>query len=211
MNPVLRTLATVALVALAVPAALAAERASQGEPFALRDREGRVVGAFSPGDDGRPGIVLFDRDGTVHVVIDLGDLASTLRAQEGADAPRTLRTQAVAGEPREAPGARLPYGAAILAVALLAAAALVLFTALVILDRRSLRSAQQFHELWVSAMHDRDREREAYREALLSHRHAAAAQRETLDRCEDVGADVARTLERVRGEIDEQLRRLRRD
>ncbi|MGH7388668.1 MAG: hypothetical protein ACREM3_04335 [Candidatus Rokuibacteriota bacterium] len=235
MIAAVRPLVTLGLLALAVSPARAAGNVVQAEQFVLRDSEGNVVGAFSVGEGGRPGLVLYDRDGVVRVVLDLRpdgspaliltdkdgrqrvhlgmvkELLSALRAQEGAPEPRALPMQVAGGEPREAVATRLPYGAAILGVALLAVTALVLLGALIVLDRRSLRSSRQFHELWASVMHDRDRERAAFRDALLAQRNAASVQRESLQCWEDVGADMARSLERVRGEIDEQLGRLRRN
>lgn len=231
MSAALGALFTVALLALAVSPARGAGNVVQAEQFVLRDHEGNVVGAFSVGEGGRPGLILYDRDGVVRVILDLrpdgspaliltdkdgrqrvqlgvvGELLSTLRAQEAPPEPRALPAQVAGGE---VGAARLPYDAVILAVALLGITALVLLAALVILDRRSLRTSRQFHELWVSVMHDRDRERAAFRDALLAQRNAVSTQRESLDRWEDVGADMARSLERVRLEIDEQLGRLHR-
>lgn len=228
-----RALAALTILALAPAPANGSGNVVQAEQFVLRDRQGNVVGALSAGDGDRPGLVLYDKDGTVRVVLDVnpdgspalivtddeggrrvqlgivGELLSALASQGVTDWPRTLGMRVASPERRESLMPRLPYGAAILAVALLAVTALVLLVALVILDRRSLRSTQQFHELWASVMQDRERERAAFRDSLLSQRNAANVQLETLDRCADVGADVARALERMRSDIDQQLRRLR--
>jgi len=227
-----RALATLGLLAAAATPAHGAGDVVQAEQFVLRDRQGNVVGAFSVSETGRPGLVLYDGDGTVRVVLDLrpdgspaliltdrdgkqrlqlgmvGELLSALGEYAGAEAPRALG--APAAEPEgQAAGPRVPYGAMIAAIALLGVTALILLAALVILDRRALRSSQQFQELWVSTMNDRDRERAALRDTLLAQRRVAAAEREAVKRWEEVGVELARQLEHVRGEIEGQLRRLR--
>jgi hypothetical protein len=230
-----RALALVALTVLALAPAPANGSGDvvQAEQFVLRDRQGNVVGALSAGEGDRAGLVLYDKDGTVRLVLDVrpdgapaltltddegghrvqlgivGELLSALASQDMSEWPRTLQRRLASPGLQESLMPRLPYGAAILAVALLAVTALVLLVALVILDRRSLRSTQQFHELWDSIMQDRERERAAFRDNLLSQHNAANVQTETLDRCVSVGTDVARALERMRGDIEQQLRRLR--
>lgn len=227
-----RALAALTILALAPAPARGSGTVVQAEEFVLRDHQGNVVGAVSAGDGDRPSFILYDRDGTVRLVLEatpdgspaltlagdegghrvslgiVGQLLSVLASRDLGDWPRALG--APGPELRESLVPRLPYGAAILAVALLAATALVLLVALILLERRASRSTQQFHELWASVMEDRERERAAFRDTLRSHRDAADAQVQSLERCADVGADVARTLERVRNEIDQQLRRLRR-
>lgn len=228
-----RALAALTILALAPTPARANGNVVQAEEFVLRDHQGNVVGALSAGEGERPSLVLYDRDGTVRLVLEAtpdGSPALTLAGDEGGydvplgivsqllspltsrdlvDWPGALRLQ-LGPELRESLVPRLPYGAAILAVAVLATTALVLLVALILLERRAVRSTRQFQELWASVMEDRERERAAFRDSLVSHRNSADAQLEALERCADVGADVARTLERVRGEIDQQLRRLRR-
>ncbi len=229
-----RALAALTVLALVPAPARGADSMVQAEQFVLRDRQGNVVGSLSAGEGAdRPSLVLYDRSGTVRIVLDVnpdgspailvaddegahrvplsvvGELLSALGSRDVAAWLRAPRLQPTEGDGlRDALVPRLPYGVAILAVVLLAATALVLLVALVFLDRRARRSTEQFHELWTSVMEDRERERAAYRDGLTAQRNVVSTHAETLDRCADVGADLARALEHMRHEIDEQLRRL---
>jgi hypothetical protein len=229
-----RARARILLIAalLCLPPGVSRPSPAEGQDVVVRDQQGNVAGALTPGKDGARSLVIFDRDGTVRALVEIGPDGSPTLSLVGKDGTPRLRllpdgslrllpgdNPVVASpEPASREGLLRPGREGANRVALtdpslipwvlgLGALLLALLGVIILLEWRSFRWGRTLEDLGRTFAEDRQRERDAYSRVVVGQTEQAAEQR-TLDEAEAAATELIRALERARAEVARMTERL---